>query len=141
MAKNNKKLLLLLPLLIFIDQISKYYFYDLKYMGWNYFFTTTLNKWISWWISIFHLNILLLITPVILAMIVYLYYKKDINFYTFLFIFAGWVWNYIDRIFYFGVRDFIDFHFFPIFNIADVFVSIWALLLLINIIRQHYQKH
>lgn len=139
MSKNNKKLLLL-PLLLFIDQISKYYLYNLKYMNGNYFITTTLNKWISWWISIFHLDALLVIILIILWILVYLYYNKQIWFYVFVFIFAGWLWNYIDRIFYWWVRDFIDLHFFPIFNVADIFVSIWALLLILSIIKQHQGK-
>lgn len=140
MSQNNKKILLLLPLLLFIDQISKYCFYDLKFMNWNYFFTTTLNKWISWWISIFHLDTLLIIIPIIFGMIIYLYQKKQIWFYSFLFIFAWGLGNYIDRFIFWWVRDFIDFHFFPIFNIADIFVTIWALLLILSIIKQHQAK-
>jgi len=140
MTKNKEKLILLVLLLISIDQISKYCFYNFKYMNENYFITTTLNKWISWWITLFNLDVLLIITPIILFIIIYLYYKKDIGFYTFLFIFGGWIWNYIDRIYYHGVRDFIDFHFFPIFNLADVFVSIWALIIIIIIIKQYQIK-
>lgn len=140
MQKYNIKLILWMMILVFIDQVSKYFFYDKNYLNQAFLITKTLNEGISWWIDIFHINILLVLIPVILVTIIYLYHKKEIWLYTFLFMFAGWVWNYLDRIFYHGVRDFIDFHFFPIFNVADIYVSIGALLLIISIIKLHHQK-
>jgi signal peptidase II len=41
----------------------------------------------------------------------------------FVLLLAGAIGNLIDRIFWWGVRDFIDFHFWPIFNLADVYLS------------------
>ncbi len=140
MQKYNIKLILSIIVLVFIDQVSKYLFYDINYLNQAFLITKTLNEGISWWIDIFHLNILLVLIPVILITIIYLYFKKEIWLYTFLFIFAGWLWNYIDRVIYLWVRDFIDLWFFPIFNVADIYVSIWALLLIVSIFKLHYQK-
>lgn len=56
---------------------------------------------------------------------------------------SGILGNVIDRIFYGKVIDFLDFHIFsynfPVFNFADAFIVIGAILLVINIIRS--EKH
>lgn len=59
----------------------------------------------------------------ILALIIIGYYFKhtrDIQLHIpFMFITAGIIGNLLDRIFFGGVIDWINFHFWPIFNIAD----------------------
>ena len=134
----NKKffLIICIILLIAVDLISKYFIYDMHFLNKNYFITPILNTGISWWISIFHFNILIFLIPVILGIVIYLYYKKEIWYFSFIFIFAWWLANFIDRLIYHWVRDFIDLHFFPIFNIADIFVSIWVLLILYSIYKK-----
>lgn len=56
---------------------------------------------------------------------------------------SGILGNVIDRIFYGKVIDFLDFHIFsynfPVFNFADTFIVIGAILLVVNIIRS--EKH
>jgi signal peptidase II len=43
---------------------------------------------------------------------------------------AGTMGNFIDRIFYGGVRDFINIWIlnFPIFNFADIMLNIWVII-------------
>ena len=72
--------------------------------------------------------------PLILAGIYYMYKHDEINPTAFVLIFAGWLSNFIDRIIFFWVRDFINFHFFPIFNIADIFITIGFIILFFNVI-------
>ena len=48
------------------------------------------------------------------------------------FIAGGALGNAIDRIFYTGVIDFIDFGFFPVFNIADTFVTLGVTIYIIQ---------
>ena len=126
--------------LIFLDQLTKNYIYNLHYL--NNIFILTLNKWISWGITLFYFDVLIILIPSILILIWYLYYKKQISTLAFIFIFAWWLWNFIDRIWFHWVRDFIAlpqifWHQFPIFNLADIFVSIWFLI----IIWELYKKN
>jgi len=121
-------------ILILIDQISKYYFYNLHYFNSHILITPILNTWISWWIKLFGFSSLIFIIPTILALVYYMYKKKEITSLWFIFIFAWWIWNFIDRIIFHWVRDFIDFHIFPIFNVADIFITIGFIIVIINLI-------
>lgn len=48
---------------------------------------------------------------------------------------AGALGNLVDRLMYGAVIDFIDFHFWPVFNIADTAISIAVVLLLVFELR------
>lgn len=50
------------------------------------------------------------------------------------FIIAGAGGNLLDRIFKGGVIDFIDLKIWPIFNLADIFITVGAILLFIDLI-------
>jgi signal peptidase II len=45
---------------------------------------------------------------------------------------AGGVSNIIDRLIYNGVVDFVSLWQFPVFNLADVFISLGAIWLVVN---------
>ncbi|MDI6732577.1 MAG: signal peptidase II [Planctomycetota bacterium] len=53
-------------------------------------------------------------------------------------ILAGAIGNLYDRIVYKAVRDFIDFHLinWPIFNLADTYITIGAILIIISMLRE-----
>lgn len=59
-------------------------------------------------------------------------------------ILSGGVSNYLDRLMYGGVIDFIQLHvgdwFFPVFNVADVSISIGAVLLLYGILMDFHES-
>jgi signal peptidase II len=64
-----------------------------------------------------------------LLVIIYLFYlfcfeKKGIYFFPLALILSGAISNLIDRMLYGGVLDYIDFKFWPVFNLADAFISI-----------------
>jgi signal peptidase II len=132
---NWKKIAILTIVLIIIDQITKLLIYNLWFLNSNYFITPILNKWISFWITFFHFNLLIILIPLILAAIWYLYKNQQINPLAFALIFAGWLSNFIDRIIFFWVRDFINLHFFPIFNLADIFISLGFIIIFFNLIQ------
>lgn len=137
MKKYKKKILfLIIVLLILVDQASKYVFYDLSFMNDNYFVSKVLNTGISWGIKILNFETLVFLIGFILMVLVYLRKKKEINDSAFTMIFAWGLGNYIDRLLYQWVRDFIDLQFFPVFNIADIFVSIGFLIIFIEISKQ-----
>ncbi|MEW6040673.1 MAG: signal peptidase II [Elusimicrobiota bacterium] len=49
-------------------------------------------------------------------------------------VFGGAIGNLIDRVMLGSVVDFIDFHFFPVFNLADSCITIGAVVLLLSVI-------
>ena len=84
---------------------------------------------------IYHL--ITLIIFLVLTFIVYLLYIAE-NYvkYAYLLVLGGALGNFYDRVVYYSVPDFIDFHYnryhWFTFNVADIFITIGILLLLLN---------
>ena len=84
----------------------------------------------------FYYNLLTLLIITITSIIIWLSYKAEgLEKISYLLIIGGSLGNIFDRIFYSSVPDFIDisinsFHWF-IFNVADIFISIGVILLII----------
>jgi len=113
----NKGILFGFGILIF-DQVSKFlvlrFFPNLVLLNQN-------GSWgvLPWWTSI--------IGIVFLGF--YIFYKKYYNFLIFVILFAG-LSNLFDRVLYNGVVDFIKIGNFPVFNFADVFISLGVVMLI-----------
>lgn len=131
-------LFLLIPFLVGIDLLSKYYasiFLQEKYsVFWDIFFLRYIeNIGIAFSVPItwFPLKIL---TIVILSYLVFYYItqekskKNTLIDLSFIFIFSWWMWNAYERIFHERVIDFIGIQYFAIFNLADVFITFWVIL-------------
>lgn len=124
-----------------IDLISKYlakiYLQEKIDIFWDFlFFKYIENPWIAFSIQIPFLKI---ITFILIFWIFYYYFKEEkkkndkfIDF-SFWFILAWAIWNWIERIFNSFVIDFIWVKFFSIFNLADSFIFIWAFIYLAKI--------
>ena len=142
-----------LVLIIFlIDRISKIYaiYLDKKFSGSEIFTSKYLNINLIWNDGIaFGLfsfeksnlyNFLTLIIIVIIFLIIFMTVKAEgIKKYSLLMILGGAIGNVFDRLLYRAVPDFIDFHIgnfhWFIFNIADVFITIGVIfMILIEII-------
>jgi len=78
------------------------------------------------------------ITILAIAFLTYLLFKsKEKTFsYAIAMILAGAIGNLIDRIRLGAVVDFIDFHVWPVFNIADSFITIGTALLVWRLLKQ-----
>jgi lipoprotein signal peptidase len=96
------------------------------------------NTWIAFSINIPFLKIL---TIILIIWIFYYYFKEekikkskliDLSFW---FILWWAVWNWIERVLNWKVIDFIWIKWFAIFNMADIFISIWAIIYLIYILK------
>ena len=151
-AKNLNKNFLINLLLVFsiflLDRLSKIYVIHLnkKINGSDIFYSKYLNIHLIWNEGIafglfsFNENIFYnILTFIILIIIIIIFfmiidsngYKK----YLLLIILGGALGNFFDRIVYKAVPDFIDFHVgnfhWFIFNVADIFISIGIILLII----------
>ena len=109
-------------LLIWIDQLTKYLFYDLEIWSQIFFLEPLLNDWISRWMSM-PMAIIFGVSVICVWLFIYLFHKKYLTTLEFALLFAGTIWNLIDRIYLWWVRDFLSFGSFPVFNIADSFLT------------------
>ena len=122
MKKRRITTILLCLLLVWIDQWTKYIFYNLWIWSQISFLYPLLNDWISRWISM-PMVIILLVSIICIWLFTYLFYKKYLTVLEFSVLLAGTLWNLIDRIWLGWVRDFLSFWSFPVFNIADSFLT------------------
>ena len=115
----------------------------------NFFYLTyTKNNGAAWSI-LQDKRILLLIVTVVFLFLINKYMNKEelskLENFIYGMIIGGIVGNLFDRIVYSSVIDFLDFKIFgynyPIFNLADTFIVIGIILLIIVSIRkEHYEK-
>ena len=154
--KNLRKSFIINSLIVFsiflVDRLSKIYvtYLDKKFLGSEIFSSKYLNINLIWNDGIaFGLfsfeksnlyNFLTLIIIAIIFLIIFMAAKSEgIKKYSFLMILGGAIGNVFDRLFNRAVPDFIDFHIgnfhWFIFNIADVFITIGVIfMILIEII-------
>lgn len=133
MKHRNTIIMLSWIVLFFIfDRITKFIFFNGKNnkdFGWVAL-TFVKNTGASF--GILQNNNLLLIGVAIAAFGIVLYYRKDIPKWPFVLLTAGIMGNLCDRIAFGYVVDFINFKFFPVFNVADslitIAVAVWILM-------------
>jgi len=132
---------LICMILFFIDRASKIYLINLQSTGndVDYYIYPFLNIYLVWNTgigfglfslessTIYHV-VTLLIAIVNIILMVFLIKSKGLNSYLIAIILGGSLGNLFDRIYYYAVPDFIDFHLsnfhWFIFNIADIFITV-----------------
>lgn len=141
--------------LVVIDQISKIQAVQSLTLGEPYIFIKNLlnfnlayNTGAAWSLCSEHTNILAIIS--LIACFVILYFFKDFDLkrkplysIAIVLILGGTAGNMIDRFFRVdGVVDFLEFGFieFPIFNLADSFLVIGTILLMVSIVFNDFKK-
>ena len=135
-----KKFFLIL-LIFFLDRISKIYLLDLQNSGVDidFYIFPFLNFYLIWNTGIgfglasmeanvyYHIltSIIILVN---IALIFILIKSKSVYSYLIALIIGGSLGNLFDRIYYYAVPDFIDFHFgnyhWFLFNVADIFITL-----------------
>jgi signal peptidase II len=162
--KDRIRFFLVSGLIILSDQISKIFFerfllgvegQSVKAIGDEFArFTLAYNTGIAFSIQLGGRYILSSVSFIASLVIVYLIIKTDrskkLEIWAYSFILGGAVGNMIDRIFYGKVIDFIDCDFpdiimerWPIFNLADSFITVGMVLLFIHFIffdKKHREK-
>lgn len=130
-----KKMYIISFLVILVDRITKilvenFLDKELSVIKNIFYFTYVKNDGAAF--SILGSQRLLLVILSVLALFFIIYYvtKKDKNGIGYFFLIGGIIGNLIDRIFLGYVIDFIGIYTFPIFNIADIFIVLGAILVL-----------
>lgn len=100
-------------------------------------FLSDAGGWQRWFFIIFSVIVILIITYILVK-------EKNSKYIAFSFVIGGAIGNLYDRILYGYVIDFIEFHYnsfyWPIFNIADIAISIGIILLLYSMFAKESKK-
>jgi len=126
-----------IPVLITLDQLTKYLFFDLEWWSAFTLLTPAFNTWI-WWSLPIPLQIVIWLSLVICIAIFYAWKYTYLDTVSFILITSGAIWNLIDRIWLSWVRDFVDLQYRPIFNAADVYLSLAIIYLIYYQFKQSY---
>ena len=134
------KKVIIVSILFFLDRISKVYLIHLQEIGTNidFYILPFLNFYLVWNTGVgfgimsleanIYYHILTIIIAIINVVLIYYLFKvRGIQIYFVALILGGSLGNLFDRIYYYAVPDFIDFHIgnfhWFIFNVADIFIS------------------
>ena len=137
-----------ITLIFLIDRLSKIYLLNLNESGVevNYYVLPFLNIYLVWNTgvgfgilsiepSLFYHIITLLIVLINIFLIYLLFKSSRKNAFFLALVLGGSIGNMYDRLYYFAVPDFIDFHIgnfhWFIFNIADIFITIGIISLIV----------
>ena len=148
LGKNFLINLFFVLLIFFLDRISKIYviYLDKKILGSEIFSSKFLNINLIWNEGIafgllsfdekiFYNLLTFIILIIILTIFIMAIKSEGTKQFILLIILGGALGNFVDRIIYEAVPDFIDFHYgnfhWFIFNIADIFISIGVISLII----------
>ena len=134
------KKVIIVSILFFLDRISKVYLIHLQEIGTNidFYILSFLNFFLVWNTGVgfgimsleanIYYHILTIIIAIINVVLIYYLFKvRGIQIYFVALIIGGSLGNLFDRIHYYAVPDFIDFHIgnfhWFIFNVADIFIT------------------
>lgn len=120
-----------------MDLASKHIFYNLGYFRESIYVKAVLNTGVSWSIPLPFI-VIIAVSVIGIGAIILLYKKKHIGEWITGLLLAGTIGNLIDRVIYSGVRDFIDIRLFnfPIFNIADMLLTLGVGLRMLQVILE-----
>lgn len=138
MKKSDVFVVMWWILILLFDQYTKYWFYDLGNGADWWWITKALNTGISRSLPL-HGDITLIVSFLALGAFVWMIIKKELSLSIGVILIAGTLGNMIDRIRWWGVRDFIHIGNFPIFNIADIALTIsvgWYILKELKILKR-----
>ena len=148
-----KKFLIILTLFS-IDRLTKIYLINLQNLGTDvdFYIYPSLNFYLVWntgigfglismEASVYYHILTLIIVIINIGLIFLLMKSKGIYTYLITFVIGGSLGNLFDRIYYYAVPDFIDFHLgnyhWFIFNVADIFISVGIIgLIIVELLRK-----
>ncbi len=124
-------------LVLLLDQLTKYFLKNKTFVITSFFKISYVENTGAAFGMLKGFNILFIAVALIVIFFIFKYYKevKREKFYIHLaagLLLGGILGNLIDRILLGYVRDFLDFSFWPTFNIADTFSTIAVILLIFH---------
>lgn len=137
--------------ILILDQVTKYIIIEklpigssIEVIGGFFYITHVKNSGAAFGLFQDSIRTLTIISIVAIVLIIILKIMLKLN-YAFYnvslgFILGGALGNLIDRYFVGEVTDFINFTFWPVFNIADSFIIIGFCLIIILILREYFKK-
>lgn len=130
-SKGTGKYFLLGFILVFFDQLTKFYFTE-KYFDFGFFaFSYVKNYGISFGLFQGISNLIIIVSFLALGFLFYTRHEFKKHPVLLTLIVSGIIGNLIDRIFLGYVVDFINFKIWPVFNLADSFLVIGIILFII----------
>lgn len=137
---SNTFLGFLLLFLVAFDQVTKLVFFNLPRDFGFFAITPVTNTGISF--GLFQGNNLILTIVTSLFIVLLFLFRKEFkgNEIFLVFILAGAFGNLIDRLIHGHVLDFLDFKFFPVFNVADSLIFIGVVAIIFLELRQVFNK-
>ena len=157
--RKNFIIYLFIVLSIFlIDRLSKLYviYFDKKFFGSEIYSSKFLNISLIWNDGIafglfsfddklFYNILTILIFIIILVLIFMIINNQGIKKYSLLMVLGGALGNFYDRLFYKAVPDFLDLHIgnyhWFIFNVADIFITIGVIFMIIMEFKKNNKKN
>lgn len=135
--KNKLFLIISTLFLVAIDVVTKYLFYTQQRGEWSIRITPSFNTGVSWSLPVPY-GIVISISLLGILLFLWLWRQKQLSRRLTAILLGGTIGNVIDRIVYHGVRDFIDIPRinFPIFNGADIFLSIGVVIRCMTVILE-----
>ncbi|MDP6642152.1 MAG: signal peptidase II [Candidatus Nanoarchaeia archaeon] len=126
--------------IVILDQLTKFYSKNINLDLKLFLLRYVENTGAAFGILQGYRYFLILISLVVMIILIYylITIKNKSAIRAFSFILGGTIGNLIDRIFLGYVRDFIDFQFWPTFNVADSFITIGALILVYLLMTKKY---
>lgn len=152
---KNKKIIIITIVALLIDQITKliirtnFNLLDTKTVINNFFYLTYMKNTGAAFSSFTNNTLFLIIIGIISLIFLIMYLKKAklnrLSSISYAIILAGIIGNLIDRVFLNGVVDFLSFkifnYYFPVFNIADTYIVIGVIVLLIDSLGSDYNEY
>lgn len=152
---KNKKIILITIVALLIDQITKliirtnFNLLDTKTVINNFFYLTYMKNTGAAFSSFTNSTLFLIIIGISILIFLVIYLKKAklnrLSTISYAIILAGIIGNLIDRVFLNGVVDFLSFkifnYYFPVFNIADTYIVLGVIVLLIDSLGSDYNEY
>lgn len=132
MKKDGKKIILFIIILIAIDQFSKYL---IRQDGGFYI----CNKGVAFGINVPEL-LFWVLWVIIFGVVIFYAFKNRAEIFYLSLIISGALSNMFDRLYAGCITDFIDLKIWPVFNLADAFITIGAILVIVKNLKSKSKK-